>query len=184
MLFSLVFLIILALIGIVLIIAVSSSWGIGLTPDSAAYIAAARNFINGNGLSILYNDDGTPLNLWAPSAFNEAEHVMLWPPLYPIVLSIFGFFTTNMFEIARYLSAVLFGLNILIIGLIIKRITRSIWLSLFGAAIMITSDVVMGIHSMAWSEPLFIFLVFLEYILLLTICKIIRIHFCIFLLFY
>lgn len=154
-------LIILALIGIVLIIAVSSSWGIGLTPDSAAYIAAARNFLNGNGLSVLYNDDGTPLNLWAPKTFSEAEHVMLWPPLYPIVLSIFGFFTTNMFEIARYLSAVLFGLNILIIGLVIKKITRSIWLSLFGAAIMITSDVVMGIHSMAWSEPLFIFFGFL-----------------------
>ncbi len=154
-------LIVLSLISVFLILTVSSNWGIGLTPDSAAYVAAARNFLNGNGLSILYNDNGTPLNLWAPKTFNEVEHVMLWPPLYPMALSIFGFFTTNMFEVARYLSAVLFGLNILIIGLIVKKITRSIWLSLFGAAIMITSDVVMRVHSMAWSEPLFIFFGFL-----------------------
>jgi len=165
-------LIILSLVGIFLIIAVSSNWGIGFNPDSVAYVAAARNLLNGNGITVLYNDDGTiPLNLWAPQSSNETIHVMLWPPLYPIFLSFGGLLGIDIIVFSRWLSALLFGTNILLISYIIKKITRSIWLSIFCAIVMITSVVVLGIHLMAWSEPLFIFLGYLGLYLLINYLK-------------
>lgn len=170
--YTIISLILLAIIGTILILFISSPWGIGFNPDSVAYVAAARNLLNGNGITVLYNDDGTiPLNLWAPQSSNETIHVMLWPPLYPIILSFGGLLGIDIIVFSRWLSALLFGANILLISYIVKKITHSIWLSAFCAIIMITSVVVLGIHLMAWSEPLFIFFGYLGFYLIVNYLK-------------
>ena len=165
-------LILLAIVGIILISFISSKWGIGLSPDSVFYIAAAENILNGNGVTVLYNDNGTiPLNLWIPSD-SEAEILVLrWPPLYPAVLSLSGILGLNLIIGARIVSILLFGANIFLIGIIIYKFTRSIWLAIFSSVIMITSDVLLAVHSYAHSESLFILFGFLGLFLLISNLK-------------
>ena len=60
---------------------------------------------------------------------------------------------------ARWLNAVLFGANILLIGLILVQVTdNSFWLPVIGSFLVLTSGSMLTNHSMAWTEPLFIFL--------------------------
>ena len=62
----------LAIIGVICLLYVTN-WGIGTSPDSAAYIASARNLTTGKGLTIpTASGLDTPMNFRAP--------------LYPLVL--------------------------------------------------------------------------------------------------
>lgn len=143
--------------GFILILIATSSMGAGLSPDSVAYIAAARNILNGHGVTILYNNSGTvPLNLWPPMNPNEINHVILTPPLFPFILSLTGLFGLNILKGARYLNAFLFGFNIFLIGFFMKKITNSIILSILTSTLFLISTNLIFVHYMTWSEPLFI----------------------------
>ncbi|MCL4385347.1 MAG: glycosyltransferase family 39 protein [Cyanobacteria bacterium] len=158
--FIVLFLIIIG--GFLLILILTSKMGPGLSPDSVAYIAAARNLLNGRGVAVLYNSNGTvPLNLWQPMNVNEIKHVMEWPPGYPITLSLTGIFGLNILTGARWLNAILFGLNIFITSFIIKKITNSIILPIFSGLLFVFSKDMIFNHYMIWSESLFILLAFL-----------------------
>jgi len=161
-------LILISIVGIILTTFVTSKWGAGLTPDSAAYIAGAKNILNGNGVAVLYNDkDGNiPLKLWASSESIEKPLIFHWPPLYPIVLSIIKFFGLNLMNGARFLNIFLFGINIFLISYIVKDYTKSTLLSLFTAIIMLSSDVMLNIHTNIEAEPIFLFTGFLGLFLL------------------
>ena len=116
-----------------LIIYVTSKHGPGISEDSIAYIAAARNLLNGRGISLLFDSKGNQLNLWLPRIDNELYHIFPWPPLFPFVISIFGFAGFNLIESARWINAVLFGANIALILLIVRKYTRSLSLIIFSA---------------------------------------------------
>ena len=167
--FIIIILIIFSLTGFALIFFITSKTGPGLSPDSVAYIAAARNILNGNGLAVLFNTDGTiPLNLWQPTYLNETIHIFKWPPFYPSILSLTGIFGLDIIEGARWLSSVLFGLNIFLIGFIIIKTTKSVFLPLFASLLFLFSKEIIYIHHMAWSEPLFILLAFLGLLLIIN----------------
>jgi uncharacterized membrane protein len=135
---------ILALIGVVILLFMTR-WGIGLGPDSTAYIHAARNLLNGLGLTHLSrNGQLTPMTHF--------------PPLFPILLAMIGTFGMDPLSGARWLSIFLFGANILLVGLVIRRFTRDLsWTPMFGSFLVLASGSMLGIHSMALTEPLFIF---------------------------
>jgi len=147
-----------SLISFFLIIIISNKWGIGTSSDSAAYLAGARNIINGNGLSLLYDSNGNHLVLWLPWEDNKTLQIFPWPPFLPLVLSVFGFLKLNLIESGRFLTAALFGANIFLILFIIKKYLKSLLLMAFAAIYLITSRDMIRIHSNLWSEPLFIFL--------------------------
>jgi hypothetical protein len=149
---AMVILVAVALIGVGLSLLVSSKWGIGMSPDSGAYVAAARNLLAGNGLSILSNDGLVPMTHF--------------PPLFPMILSGVSLLGIDPVIAARWTIAFLFGVNILLIGIIVKLYTKSLWMSLSGAVLMLTSETMLNIHTMAWSEAPFIFLGFLGLLLL------------------
>ena len=141
-----------------LIISVTSKFGPGISEDSVAYIAAARNLLNGRGFSVLFDSKGNQLNLWLPMHDNELYHILPWPPLFPFIISIFGFVGFNLIESARWINAILFGANIALILLIIRKYTKSLLLIIFSAVIFITFKNMIHVHSNVWSEPLFLFL--------------------------
>lgn len=143
---------------IILIISVTSKCGPGISEDSVAYIAAARNMLNGKGLSVLFDLKGNQLNLWLPVRDGELYHILPWPPLFPFIISIFGFVGFNLIESARWINAILFGANIALILLIIRKYTRSLLLIIFSSIIFITFRHMLQVHSYVWSEPLFLFL--------------------------
>lgn len=122
----------------------SAKWGVGIWIDSVIYIRAARNLLNGFGLSIL-------------SGSGELMPLVHFPPLFPALLALIGLFGIDPLNGAGWLNACLFGANILLVGFVINRYTRSISVSIFGSVLMLASIDMLYIHSMAWTEPSFIF---------------------------
>lgn len=118
--------------------------GIGLNSDSVTFVKAARSLASGQGLS-KPQVDGT---------FTPLTH---FPPLYPTLLGVLAASGLDLLNGARWLSIVLFGANIVIVGLAIYECTaHSIALTILGALLMATSADMLKVHSYAWSEPPFI----------------------------
>lgn len=120
----------------------ATEWPLGVSSDSITYITVARNIIAGEGLSIA-----------------SGEHLVHFPPLYPVFLAIPGLIGLDPLDGARWLHVLLFAANILMVTTIIYRETNSSILpSVFGALFMISSLSMLDIHVMAWSEALFLLL--------------------------
>ncbi len=120
-----------------------ATWrGLGITGDD---VTPARTS-NGHGLSI-ESRPGDRLPLVTP------------PPLYPSVLPLVGTSGVDPIVAARWVNALFFGANILLVGLLIKRyVGKRTGISLLGAMLILTSVDMLYIHSFAMSEPAFIFL--------------------------
>lgn len=121
---------------------------IGTSPDSVVYIGAAQNILDDRGLKVPYGEQiGTPL----------IHHA----PLYPVTLAFAGLVGMELLVVARSLSLFLFVANILLVGLLIRGVTRqAIWLPTLGGLLILTSLTMLTIHAYAWTEPLFILLAF------------------------
>jgi Dolichyl-phosphate-mannose-protein mannosyltransferase len=122
----------------------STSHGVGLSPDSAVYVGAARSLLQGHGYS-MPTDAGT----FAP--------VVHFPPLYSISLSLLSWLGQDPFTAARWLNILLLTASAFLAGLIAFPATASRVLSGSAVALIMTSYPVVHVHTMAWSEPLFIF---------------------------
>ena len=77
----------------------STSFGIGVEPDSAVYISTARSVVSGDG----FQAQGKPLTHF--------------PPGYSALLSVSGLWNADPADGARYIHAVLYVLNVWLIGL-------------------------------------------------------------------
>src|SRR5436309_7746834 len=130
------------------ILLISTRWGIGGYPDSVVYIGVARSILNGNGARF-FNDMG------------EFTPVTQYPPLYPSIMATLGIMGLDPLLGSRWLSALFFGANALLVVCILYRITLSPGASIAGAFFALTSFPMIYIHSMAVSEPMFIFIVLL-----------------------
>jgi len=119
---------------------------IGITPDSVQYIGTARNLIEGKGF-LTYNN--SPL--------------LLWPPLYPIVLALFGFiFKRDPLLVANLINSLLFGLIVFFSGTIAFKLTKKSFILAFIAALTVVFSIPFyGVTTMVFSETLFIFLIVL-----------------------
>ncbi len=135
----------------VFIVWLATRFGIGVTPDSTVYIDAARNLLDGRSLVAL-------------TGSGEFKLLTHYPPLYPAVLALLtraglspGGFSIE--SVARMLNSFLFGANVLLVGIAIRSYVRdSYWLPVLGALLMLTAPDIVGIHTLALTEGLFIFL--------------------------
>lgn len=136
---------ILGIIGASIILLLTSRHGAGMTPDSVAYISAARNLAEGQGF-LTYN----------------GLHLVVQPPLYPIMLAIIKkiVFIDPLIS-AGYVNAALFGLIIYLSGLLLLRYLNSFALIFLGTVSVLISYALVQASLMALSETLFIFLVLL-----------------------
>lgn len=128
-------------------------WGVGITPDSAEYVGAARNLLAGHGLSML-EVNGT---------FEPVTH---YAPLYPMLLAGIGSLAAEPLQAARWLNLLLFSLNIALFVSLLMRFTKEIWLPLAGGFMLLASYPVLFVHAYAWSEGLFILLMLISLALL------------------
>lgn len=117
--------------------------GIGLGSDSAVYIAAARNLLEGNGLSWL-------------SGGGEVRPMTLHAPLLSIVLAGVEAVGINGIEWARWLNAICLGLTVVLVGVLARRCTASQWLGVIAALITAVTGELLQVHAWLMSEPLFI----------------------------
>lgn len=126
---------------------VSTRYGLGLSPDSTAYIKAAEGLLTGQG--------------WA---FASVQ----WPPLYPLVLAIFGYLGGgDIINSARVLHASLIAINfILIAQLFTRHINFHPVLAYLLAFLLSLHEVLIWVDFYAWSEPLLISFILLDLLLI------------------
>ena len=135
------------------LLASSTPEGLGINDDSIAYIAGARSILNGNGYREAWLATNGP--------------VTHFPPGFPAVLAFIGFITgLDPLRGARALNGLLFGLNIVLTGWVGWRMTGSQIAGILAAALTLFSSSLLYIHTRAMSEPLYIFLMLLSFLLL------------------
>src|SRR5512146_2994963 len=110
-LISFILLGVLAAIGIVLVLRATPE-GLGLSDDSIAYVAGARSMLAVRG----YRE------AWLASD----QPVTHFPPAFASVLAFTGLFGLDPLRGARFLTAVLFGLSIFLMGILGWRMTKSL----------------------------------------------------------
>ena len=131
----------------------STPYGLGLVNDSAYYIEGADNLLAGKGYV-------------RTSGGGEVKPITHFPPFFSLLLAAFSLSGLELLPAARLLVTVLFGLTILLTGLSAQRISRSPVFGLLGALLLASSDVFLGVFSMALSEPLFLALMLAAFLAL------------------
>lgn len=126
----------------VVIVLIMTPWGVEVGHDSVIYVATARGLLGGQGL-MWVTGDGV---IKAPGHF---------PPLYPSLLALLGWLGMDVLSGARILAAVFFGLNVLLAGVLVARVTSSgVW-GLLTALLTLGSPILLRQHLRAMSEPPF-----------------------------
>lgn len=140
-------------VGGVWLLSYSTPQGLGLNDDSIAYIAGARSILSGQGYREAWLISNGP--------------VTHFPPGFPAVLAFIGFISgLDPLRGARALNGLLFGLNVALVGWLGWSITKSrIW-GVLTAILTLLSSSLLYIHSRAMSEPLYIFLMLLSFLVL------------------
>lgn len=135
-------------------VAIATRWGSAVYPDGVRYISIARQVIDEGTFTALSNDGGY-------------EPVTRFPPLFPSLLALPHLVGIDPLDFARWLNAILFGLNALLVGLIVRSQTRGPrWLPLLAAALVLLSVDILELHSSVLSEPVYMTLLLLSLILL------------------
>jgi hypothetical protein len=131
----------------------STPFGLGLVNDSSYYVEGAANLLAGKGF-VRFSGGG------------ELKPITHFPPLFSLTLAGFGLAGMDLLAGARLLITLLFGLDILLVGVSVYQISRSSLFAIFGALILACSDVFLGVYSLALSEPLFLTLMLVAFLVL------------------
>ncbi len=100
--------------------------------DTYYYIYPARDLLAGKGFHPSY----------------------IFAPLFPLALAGLGLLGLDALEAARWLNALLFGVNIFLVGRLARRMSLSEGFSLLAALLVLLSDVLTEAHGWAMSEAL------------------------------
>jgi 4-amino-4-deoxy-L-arabinose transferase-like glycosyltransferase len=131
----------------------STPYGLGLVNDSAFYIEGAENLLQGNGYV-------------RTSGGGETKPITHFPPLFSLLLAGVSLTGLTLLDAARLLITLLFGITILLVGLSVYQLSRSLPFALLGAFLLATSDVFLAVYSMALSEALFLALLLAAFLAL------------------
>jgi hypothetical protein len=135
----------LAAAGLVLAV---TPYGVGTSPDSAVYLGTAAQLLQGQGLTVPF---GNP----------PGQMLSHYPPLYPLALALFGLANPDLAQSARLLQAGLFAANTILWALILYvLLPRRHWLAGILVTVLVAAPALLVLHSMAWSEGLFLLLGF------------------------
>jgi hypothetical protein len=125
----------------------ATRYGLGLSPDSVAYIKGAEGLLTGKG----------------------ADYMSVqWPPLYPLMLVLFSYIGNHELLLgARLLNALLIGLNFwLITQLLIQYVNINRWIASLLAFAISLHEVLIYVEFYAWSEPLVITTILINLIII------------------
>lgn len=138
-------LLVLALLAVRAFLHATETYGVGVRTDSVAYIWGAENLARGQGLGRL-------------NGLGELRPMTHWPPLYPMLLAVFEAAGVPALAGARYLGAALVAAMLVLAGLTVWRVTRSLWISLAAAALLALAPSMWVTSLDAMTEPLYVVL--------------------------
>jgi hypothetical protein len=131
----------------------STPYGLGLINDTAAYVDGSNNLLKGLGYVRTSGEGGY-------------KPITNYPPVFSFLLLPLTFLGLDIFQSGRGLITILFGLDVVLVGLLIYRISHSVVFSLMGALLLAYSDVYLEVYAYLLSEPLFITFLLLAFYLL------------------
>lgn len=135
------------------------SSGVGITPDSLVYLGAADSILAGEGVNTIASH-------YTPN-LASGKPLTVFPPTYPLLLSLSGSLSTDRLNGAKWLHSILFATNVVLIGLSAYLSTNeSFSATLCSILLFLSSRDVLETHTMAWSDPPFILFVLSASILL------------------
>ncbi len=134
--------ILLSIVGGVIAIYASANGPWGYT-DPVQYISVARSLDRGQGLTY-YEGNG------------KLTPDFIHPPLYSLVLSLFGLFGANLVAASRWLNVCAFSASIFIAGWIFYRYSRVPALGIIASALMCAFPNMLIMFASSYSEPLFV----------------------------
>ena len=144
---------VLGLVATLLLLWSTAEHGIGVRSDSVEYVWAAETLAQGIGLGRLSGE----------GAFKP---LIEFPPLYSTSLAIFEWIGVGAWEGARWLAAVFFAANIVLIGLVVLRLTSSRIFSLSAAGFALMAPAVFEVNLWAMTEAPYVTFVLLGFLLL------------------
>jgi hypothetical protein len=121
---------------------------VGVSPDSTQYLATARSVASGDA----------PMTVWW---LGRPEPLAHFPPVYPLVIAFITGFGLSAPRAAWMVQLILAPMNVVLTAWCVTRIAggtsaqRQRLGMVAGLATAVSTTVVI-VHSMAWSEPLFI----------------------------
>jgi hypothetical protein len=124
------------------LVAWSTRGGIGAESDTASYITAARNLLNGDGFGIYY-----------PSG--RFVFFSYWAPLYALLMAGLSWISNSPFTLLRWIHVISFGAMILMVGWYFLYYSRSLLLSVMLSLLIAFSPLFLGVYVIAMSEPLY-----------------------------
>lgn len=138
---------IMGIAGLMIILIGTHSFGPGISHDSAAYIYASKSLLAGRGYEY----------------FGYISPFIQWPPLFPTLLAVSGFFGIDPVMASRFINAVVFGLIVFLSGIWLGRHLKSKWIAGLGTVVVLLGAPLIYASSYVWTEPLFVllFLLFL-----------------------
>ena len=150
-------LLILALIagtGAIFILVCTKKYGTGFSADSVEYMAAAHNLLAGRGFLM-----------------SDGEISASWPPLYPMLLALLKFCGLNYIVSTRCICAVTFGLTSFLAGLWVLKYSQRLFLAALCSLAILCSKPLTWVFCYAWSEPIFLVLLMLYFLILPSVIK-------------
>ncbi len=139
-----IFILLIIAIAGVLALKTATPYGPGLRNDSVQYIFGARNLLSGNGYT-------------RTSGGGELKPITTVPPMLSAVIAALSLSGMETMRSARLLLLILFGLDVVLLGVLIHRLAHSWGFALAGAALFAFSDIILGNFAWLMSEPLFVF---------------------------
>jgi len=132
----------LALLPIGLSIYATRTTGLGISPDSANYLCAAKTINLGLGF---VSFTGKPMTSW--------------PPLFPSILAFFQWLGVSPLDAARVLNALVWSSTAVLAGVWVASVARSLPLAVLVNLAIALSPNLLSYSTMLWSESLFILLI-------------------------
>jgi hypothetical protein len=125
--------------------------GIGLYSDSTYYLSLARRLLGGNGYTIVTID-------------GKVDPVARYPFVYPTILAIPGLLRFDLLAGARWIGAIIFFANILLMGSILHRGSgRSTGTAVLCAVLTCASYDMLSYHSIALSDAPFLLFILIGF---------------------
>lgn len=122
----------------------TQAYGIGMTPDSIAYIKAARAMLHLQPLPALFSH---------------------WPPGYPTLLAAASWLTHgDPRHLAAFYNGLCVALSVVFSAVLIFRQRVGLVWTVLGAAAVAACDTLYACSTMAWSEPTLIVLMLLSFV--------------------
>ena len=143
---------VISIIGLALVFYLTSD-GLTITGDSVRYVMGAENLLAGRGYARTLGN-----GLSAP--------IRGFPPLYSSILAGMMLFGFEPFAGARLLNAVLYAGSIALASILVLRATSSPFVGLTAGFMLVVISPVLIIHTWAMTEPLYIFLSLVAFLLL------------------